>query len=398
MAGALTHTSPGATSAPWSVIAPILGVVFVAFIVIGLAIPVLPLHVHEGLGLGTFAVGLVSGSQFVASLVSRPWAGGYADRHGVKRAVVVGLGAAAGAGLSYLLSLQLTVTPILSAVFLLAGRAVLGGAESCIITGALSWALALVDSRHTGKVIAWVGTAMFAAFAVGAPAGATIYEHLGFVALAVATIAAPLLTLLVVLPLKPAAASSGARASPRQVFGAIWVPGVGLALASTGFGAVIAFTSLLFAARGWTPTWTAFTSYAVAFIAARVAFGHFADRFGGARVALGCLLIEAAGQALVWMASNQAVALFGIALTGFGFSLVYPGFGVEAARRVPVQSRGLAMGAYAAFLDLAIGVGSPLLGWIAGLAGLASVFLFSALSILCAVFFAARLLPRHQAR
>ena len=234
------------------------------------------------------------------------------------------------------------------------------------------------------------------AFAVGAPAGATIYEHLGFVAIAVATIAAPLLTLLVVLPLKPAAASSGAPASPRQVFGARWVPGVGLAFASTGFGAVIAFASLLFAARGWTPTWTAFTSYAVAFIAARVAFGHFADRFGGARVALVCLLIEAAGQALVWMASNQAVAPFGIALTGFGFSLVYPGFSVEAARRVPNQSRGLAMGAYAAFLDLAIGVGRPLLGWIAGLAGLASVFLFSALSVLCAVFFAVRMLPRRR--
>jgi len=31
-------------------------VVFIAFIVIGIAIPVLPLHVHQGLGLGTFLV------------------------------------------------------------------------------------------------------------------------------------------------------------------------------------------------------------------------------------------------------------------------------------------------------------------------------------------------------
>ena len=42
-----------------------------AFLVIGLALPVLPLHVHQGLGLGTFVVGLVAGSQFAASLVSR---------------------------------------------------------------------------------------------------------------------------------------------------------------------------------------------------------------------------------------------------------------------------------------------------------------------------------------
>jgi hypothetical protein len=53
---------------------PIMGVVFVAFLVVGIAMPVIPLHVHGGLGLGTFVVGLVAGSQFAASLVSRPWA------------------------------------------------------------------------------------------------------------------------------------------------------------------------------------------------------------------------------------------------------------------------------------------------------------------------------------
>jgi hypothetical protein len=47
---------------------PIMASVFVAFVVIGVAIPVLPLHVHQGLGLGTFLVGLVAGSQFAAAI------------------------------------------------------------------------------------------------------------------------------------------------------------------------------------------------------------------------------------------------------------------------------------------------------------------------------------------
>ena len=34
---------------------PIMGVVFIAFLIIGLAMPVLPLHVHQGLGRSTFA-------------------------------------------------------------------------------------------------------------------------------------------------------------------------------------------------------------------------------------------------------------------------------------------------------------------------------------------------------
>jgi hypothetical protein len=43
---------------------PIMGVVFVGFLVIGVAMPVLPLYVHDGLGFSTFVVGLVAGSQF----------------------------------------------------------------------------------------------------------------------------------------------------------------------------------------------------------------------------------------------------------------------------------------------------------------------------------------------
>ena len=55
---AMPPTAFGSVSA----LLPIMGAVFVSFLVIGLALPVLPLHVHHGLGLGTFIVGLVAGS------------------------------------------------------------------------------------------------------------------------------------------------------------------------------------------------------------------------------------------------------------------------------------------------------------------------------------------------
>ena len=94
------------------------------------------------------------------------------------------------------------------------------------------------------------------------------------------------------------------------------------------------------------------------------------------------MFIEAAGLALIWFASNPVLAAAGAALTGFGYSLVYPGLGVEAVRRAPPQSRGLAMGAYTVFLDVALGFGSPALGLIAGWTGLGSVFLVSAILVL----------------
>jgi MFS family permease len=55
---------------------------FLAYLVIGLALPVLPLHVHQALGLSTFVVGLVTGSPFAASLVSRVFVGHHVDSRG----------------------------------------------------------------------------------------------------------------------------------------------------------------------------------------------------------------------------------------------------------------------------------------------------------------------------
>jgi MFS family permease len=100
---------------------------------------------------------------------------------------------------------------------------------------------------------------------------------------------------------------------------------------------------------------------------------------------------------MIWLAPSPALVFAGAALTGFGYSLVYPSFGVEAVRNVPAQSRGLAMGTYTAFLDLALGVANPALGWIARGTGIRSVFLASALVIACAAGVAVRLLTMTDA-
>jgi MFS family permease len=376
-------------------LAPLMAIVLVAFTVIGMALPVLPLHVHQGLGFGVVMVGFVAGSQFAASLLSRVWSGSTCDHQGPKRAVMIGLAAATIAGLLYLLSLRFLATPVLSIATLLAGRAVLGGAESFIITGATVWGFARVGAQNAGKVIAWTGTAMFAAFAGGAPLGVELYNRGGFAAVAAATALAPLATMAIVVFLPAAAPEHKSSAGMLSVARKIWLPGLGAALSSIGFGVIVTFASLLFALNGWTSVWLAFTSYAVALIITRLLFGHLPDQIGGAKVALACVLIEAAGLALMGLSSSIVPAAIGAALTGFGYALVFPGLGVEAVRRAPPESRGLAMGAYTACLDIALGVSGPLLGFIASGAGLSAVFLVSALLVLVSAIVAVLLLTRR---
>src|SRR3982750_1715747 len=220
-----------------------------------------------------------------------------------------------------------------------------------------------------------------------------LYAEYGFFAVALATKLIPLAGLLPLALARPVANPRQRRpARFTKVARAVWVPGIGVALSGVGFGAISTFIVLLYAARGWTPAWLPFTALSVAFISGRLVFGHLPDRVGGAKVALVCILIEAVGQTLIWQAHSSLLALAGVTLTGLGYSLVYPGFGVEAIRRAPRESRGLAMGAYTAYLDLSLGVTGPALGLVAGWAGLNAVFLASTAVVVCAAVVALRLM------
>lgn len=371
---------------------PITLAVFIGFLTIGLPLPVLPLHLRDALGMGTLAVGALIGAQFAAALLSRAWAGHMADSRGAKRAVILGLFAASASGVAYEISLAFIAWPTVSAGVLLLGRLLLGVGESLVVTGALGWGVGLAGPQNAGKVMAWIGIAMYGAYAVGAPVGVAVAGRWGFAGISAAAVVLPLLSVLLVASMR-AVAPTGARRTPfYEILGLVWGPGLGLALSSVGFGVITAFIALLFAERGWGNASMAFTAFGLAFIGARLGFGHLPDRWGGARVALACVLGEALGQLLIWRADTAAMACAGAALTGFGYSLAFPAFGVEAVRRAPPQSRGAAMGAYVAFLDISLCLAGPTLGAVACSQGLGSVYLVGAAAVASSLLVAIRLL------
>lgn len=374
---------------------PVTLAVFIAFLTMGMQLPVLPLHLQQNLGMDTLAIGTVIGAQFIASLLTRSWAGNFADMRGAKRAVLTGLLVVASSGVIYLISLLFVDRPASSVAILLLGRVVLALGESLLATGALGWGLGLVGPANAGKVMAWIGIAIYGAWALGAPLGVAIYHGWHFTGIAMAIIVVPLLPLMFITQVRAVAPTSTKRTPFYKVMGAVWRPGLGLALASVGFGMITAFIALLFAARAWGNASLAFTAFGVAFIAARLFFAHLPDKLGGARVALVCVLIEACGQLLIWGADDATLVYLGAALTGFGYSLAFPAFGVEAVRRAPPHTRSLAMGAYVAFLDIALAITSPLAGALAAHRGVASVYLAGAIAVALAMLVALSLMARQ---
>jgi MFS family permease len=376
---------------------PLMACVFTVFLVTGAALPALPLHIHDDMGFGTFAVGLVSGAQFAAALLCRLWSGTVSDRHGPKFAVTTGLLLAAFAGVLYLVSLLALGHPLLSIAILIVGRVLLGGAESFIMIGAQSWCLSVGGSGNVGKMIAWIGTAMFMALALGAPLGSSLLAHFGFGSIGWATLIGAVGTWLLVVPIPAIHPAPQGRKATGHVLKAVWIPGLAMAFASVGYGILTAFGVLLFVEHGWQPAWLSFTAFAVALMTARVFFGTLPDRLGGARTAMVFVVIQSAGLALIWLSPHAWLAFVGSAMAGFGYALVYPGLGIEAVARAPADARGLAMGVYTAFIDLALGLLAPLLGLLANRIGLPRIFLITAVLALCTVPIAAWL-RTHPAR
>lgn len=378
-------TTPPPTATGWRLTLKILSIVmfnFINYLTIGLPLAVLPGYVHEHMGYSAFWAGLVISLQYLATLLSRPHAGRYADKVGPKRIVVLGLGGCLLSGVCYLLSLWSESLPVLALVMLCLGRVILGIGQSLVGTGATLWGVGAVGSLHIGRVISWNGVASYGALAIGAPLG-VLLAHLGGLGLLSVVIIVVAALAMVSAIRRPQVAMAGGKKLPfRAVVGKIWRYGLVLAFASCGFGVIATFITLLYADKGWEGAAFALTLFSAAFVGTRLLFPNSINRYGGLRVSLCCYSVEIIGLLLVWLASAPMTAQIGALLTGAGFSLVFPALGVVAMKEVPPQNQGSALATFTAFMDLSLGLVGPLAGVLMAHTGVSSIYLVAALMVL----------------
>jgi MFS family permease len=358
---------------------------FVVYLAIGLPLAILPEYVHLRMGYAASLAGTVISVQYIATFLSRPWAGRISDRKGAKISVLLGMAACTASGILLLAAAIHRNPGWLSLVILIASRLVLGVGESLGSTGATLWGISSVGPEHTAKVISYNGVSTYGALALGAPLGVVMEAHWGLNSVAILTIIICAAAYAWAAFKPPVAVTPGEHLPFRSVLSRVMPHGMGLALGGVGYSALATFVTLFYATRHWDGAALCLTAFGTAFIAARLLFIRTINAYGGFPVVKACLVVESLGVLLLWLSVSPWMALFGAALTGFGYSLVFPALGVEAVERVPLENRGTALSVYTVFADVSFFMVGPVAGAVIGAFGYRSVFLFALVCVLAAM-------------
>jgi MFS family permease len=358
---------------------------FICYVSIGLPLAVLPPFVHLRMGYSAVLAGLAVSIQYVATLLSRPWAGRISDHMGAKISVLWGMACCTTSGAFLVAAAVFHQVHWISFTILIASRLFLGVGESLGSTGSTLWGITSAGPEHTAKVIGLNGISTYGGMALAAPLGVVLDQLWGLSSIGIVTILIGAVSFAIAFRKAPVTVEPGEHLPFSHVLGRVAPHGMGLALSGVSYSVLATFVTLFYAHRHWNGAALCLTAFGVAFIAARMVLIRTINHFGGYPVAMASLVVESIGMVLLWQSRAPWMAFAGAAVGGLGMSLVFPAIGVEVVKRVPEFNRGTALGVYTAFSDVSFFLVGLIAGAIIGLYGYASIFLFALISVLLAL-------------
>jgi MFS family permease len=362
-------------------------ITFLGMLAIGATLPVLPLYVRGPIGSGDIAVGFVTGAFAITGLTFRPLGGYLADIRGRRRIVVIGSLLMSLAGVMYFIPAGVPG--------LIAARLALGAGEAMVYAAGAAWVFDLAPTERQGRLIGIYGLAVWAGLALGAPIGNVLLSAASFEVVWLFAAAAPLVAAVIASRIPEHYRARKSAGSHLLVVREALVPGTGLALGTVGFTTLAAFIVLHLDDLEIGHGAEVFTAFAASVVIVRLAGGGLPDRFGGGPTAVAAGIVSAIGLVIIAAAQTLEFVLIGAVVLGAAFSLMFPALALLVVSRTPKERRGLAVGTFTAFFDVAVGIGTPIAGGIAALSGYPAAFLFAAVCALGLAVVGVVSLPRR---
>lgn len=355
---------------------------FLMFTAFYFLIPVLPVYISSELHGSKSMVGLILAVYTLSALLIRPLTG----------AAIDGL----GRRLIYLVSM--VVFSILFNFYILAGSIVIllvlrfihGFTWGVTTTSGITAAVDVIPPTRRGEGIGIYGLSFTIAMAVGPLLGTVLLEagnyHLVFIAAFLISLAGWLLALQVRYPIYLPA--NGGRISTRKMLEARAMPvSLNLLILNITYGGIISFIALYARELNIANPGYFFLLYAIGVAFSRPAAGRIFDRWGP-RWLIGpgaCFVISGFMIITSWK-SPEGFYLSAV-LLGFGGGVITPTFQAMVNNLIEPGRRGAANSTLFTALDMGIGGGMVLIGFLAEITSLTVAFRSCVLIALAAIVF-----------
>lgn len=307
--------------------------------------------------------GLIISLFTLTAMISRPFSGKLADTIG--RIPVM----AVGAVVCVVCSLVYPVLSSLAGFFML--RFVHGFSTGFTPTGQAAYLSDIIPDDRRGEAMGILGTAGMVGMAGGPAVGGLItrlysLEATFYLSSAFAFIAASIiLSTRETLEGKTRLKTSTFRINLNDVFEPrVWLPCLVMVLSMYAYGAVLTLMPDFGASLGIMNKELLFTCFTLASLAVRLVAGRASDKFGRVPVLFVATGLVLASMLLMAIADSQSLLVAGVTLYGIAQGITSPTLLAWATDLSDEHHRGRALASLYIFMEMGIGLGAFLSGWI----------------------------------
>lgn len=353
---------------------------FFVFLGFQMTLPTIPLYVKE-LGGNDQMVGIIVGIFTFSALLLRPYAGHALESKGRGFVYVIGLS---------IFVLSMSIYGFVASIFLLGFLRIIQGAGwGFSTTAGGTIATDIIPAHKRGEGMGYFGLSGNIALALGPALGLSLMGMISFQSFFLICAALGLIALLFSLGIgykKVEAVEEKTRPARFDVIEKTALkPSILMFFITATFGGIATFLPLHALEKNVEGIELYFLVYAVFLMISRTFAGQIYDKKGHIYVFLpGTFMILTAMFLLAWLPSTL-VLMIAAAIYGLGFGTVQPALQAWAVDKAEANRKGMANATFFSFFDLGIGIAAITFGIIASTINYASIYIASALSIICSI-------------
>jgi MFS family permease len=354
-------------------------------------ISTLPLYLVSELKAGKSDVGIVLAAYTIASILIRPFGGFSLDKFGRRTIYLLALSLYALFFCGYLFATTIALLIVL--------RFMQGITWGVTTIAGSTIAIDIIPENKRGEGIGYFALSTTLGMSIGPLIGLFFCHQFGYTAMFIAGIIASFISLicasLIKLPPIPAA---DIHFSWQNLFDKRSViPSINLLIIMITYGGLLSFIALYGREIGIQNTSMFFLVFSLGIASSRFFAGKSFDKEGPVKILTLCLSLLIIGFPLLVLFKNAAGFYISAIIIGYGIGVVFPVFQAIINNLADPLRRGAANSTLFTCLDLGMGAGMVIMGYVAEYLSISATFIFSSvIGVTGLIFFRKITAPYYQ--